>query len=141
MRSLRVRSNRKRIHAFDRVRITLFHYGTIIQPSDVKGSTNNRQLFRIESKKQRRARGGKHRCSSIVFFEEIRREEGVSVRLLAARAGVSEEEMEDYLAHGPYLRADIEERVADALCLPAGENAPLRVAAYYRAAAKGGGTR
>lgn len=39
------------------------------------------------------------------FFEEIRREEGVSVRLLAARAGVSEEEMADYLAHGPYLRA------------------------------------
>lgn len=75
------------------------------------------------------------------FFEEICREEGASVRLLAARAAVSEEEMEDYLAHGPYLRADIEERVADAHCLPAGENAPLRVAAYYRAAAKGGGTR
>ena len=37
--------------------------------------------------------------------------------------------MEDYLVHGPYLRADIEERVADALCLPAGENAPLRLTA------------
>ncbi len=75
------------------------------------------------------------------FLEEIRRAKGVSVRQLAERARVPAEEMADYLAHGPYLRADIEERVADALCLPAGENAPLRVAAYYRAAAKGGGTR
>lgn len=71
------------------------------------------------------------------FFEEIRLQKGVSVRHLATLAGISTEEMFDYLSFGPYLRADIEERVADALCLPAGQNAALRVAAYYRAAALG----
>ena len=68
------------------------------------------------------------------FLEEIRREKGVSVRQLAERARVPAEEMADYLAHGPYTSADIEGRAADALCLPPGPNAALRVAAYYRAA-------
>lgn len=71
------------------------------------------------------------------FLEEIRREKGVSVRQLAERARVLAEEMADYLAHGPYTSADIERRAADALCLPPGPNAALRVAAYYRAAARG----
>ena len=71
------------------------------------------------------------------FLEEIRRAKGVSVRQLAERARVPAEEMADYLAHGPYTSADIEGRAADALCLPPGPNAALRVAAYYRAAARG----
>lgn len=71
------------------------------------------------------------------FWEEIRREKGVSVRQLAERARVPAEEMADYLAHGPYTSADIERRAADALCLPPGPNAALRVAVYYRAAARG----